>query len=108
MRFRVYYADGSHYDGETTEDAMNAPTMGALVVKQEAASNITGYSLRSSAFFCWEKRSQSWGGKDDHFGLSRYWATEGGAQKVLQGQEVPDEVYQNARAKAVDDGYLRK
>lgn len=107
MKFRVYYVDG-HYDGETTEDAMNAPTMGALVVKQEAPSNRIGYSIRSAAFFCWEKKHQCWGGKDDHFGLSRYWATEEGAQKVLQGQEVPDKIYQDARARAADDGYLRK
>ena len=108
MKFRIYYADGSHYDGETTKDAMGAPTMGALVVKQEAPSNITGYSLRSSAFFTWEKIPGRWGGKDDHFGLSRYWATEEGAQKVLQGQEVDDKLYQDTRARAVDDGYLTK
>lgn len=106
MKFRIYYEDGSVYDGETTEDAMNAPTMGPLVVKQEAPSNANGFSLMCCAFFTWHKKYGVWCGADDQYGLSRYWATEKGAQKVLQGQWVPDKVFQDARARAVDDEYL--
>ena len=112
MRFRIYYKDGTHYDGDGTKDAMNAPTMGAIVVKQEAPSNQNGFSLRCSTFFCWEKANKKlgiperWGGKDDIFGLSRYWATEEGEQKVLQGEEVDGRLFQDTKGRAIDDGYL--
>ncbi len=121
MKFRIYYKDGTHYDGDGTEDAMNAPTMGAIVVKQEAPNTVEGFHLRCSAFFCWEKATswtdengstygspERWGGKDDQFGLSRYWATEKGAQKVLQGEEVDCYLFQNTKGRAIDDGYLDK
>lgn len=112
MRFRIYYADGSTYDGNGTEDAMNAPTMGAIVVKQEAPSTVEGFHLRCSSFFCWEKADgrspERWGGKDDMFGLSRYWAMEQGAQKVLQGQEIDCAIFQNTKKIATEDGYLDK
>ncbi len=110
-RWRIYYADGSTYDGSTTEDAMAAPVWGALVLKAEAQSNAIGYSIRTATFFVWENYeglTPRWGAKDDLFGLSRYWNRQVGAQKVLVGEEVSDEIYQHARARAVDDGYLRK
>ncbi len=110
MKFRIYYKDGTHYDGDGTEDAMNTPTMGAVVVKQEAPCNSEGFALRNAAFFCWEKADgkspERWGGKDDMFGLSRYWATEEGAQKVLQGEEMDDYLFQRIKGQAIDDGYL--
>ena len=110
MRFRIYYKDGTHYDGDGDEDAMNAPTMGALVVKQEAPSNLNGFSLRTSSFFCWEKKTdispERWGGKDDMFGLSRYWSTEKGPQKVLQGEEVDGKLFKDTKGRAIEDGYL--
>ena len=114
MKFRIYYKDGTYYDGEGTEDAMNAPTMGALFLKQDAPCNVSGFSFRSPVFFCWEKVNKElgiperWGGKDDVFGLVRYWATEKGAQKVLQGEEIDDGLYQDMKAKAQNDGYLDK
>lgn len=108
MWFRVYYSDGSTYTGKTTEDAMNAPTMGALVVKHEAPCNTTGYAIRSATFFCWETYPPGegrWGAKDDLFGLCRYYQRQQGPQKVLIGEEVSDEIYQRARAQSIDDGY---
>ncbi len=114
MKFRIYYKDGTSYDGDGTRDAMRAPTMGAIVVKQEAPNTPEGFHLRCSAFICWEKANKKlgiperWGGKDDIFGLSRYWATEKGAQKVLQGEEVDCYLFQNMKARAIDDGYLDK
>ena len=111
-KFRIYYKDGSTFDGDGTADAMNAPTMGAVVVKQEAPSTVEGFHLRCSVFFCWEKADshspERWGGKDDQFGLSRYWATEKGAQKVLQGEEVDCDLFMNTKGRAIDDGYLDK
>ncbi len=114
MKFRIYYKDRSSFTGDGTEDAMQAPTMGAIIVKQEAPSNVEGFQLRCSTFFCWEKANKKlgiperWGGKDDLFGLSRYWATEEGAQKVLQGEELDDKFFQDMRAFALDDKYLDK
>ncbi len=113
--FRIYYEDGSIFEGEGTEDAMNAPTVGALVVKQEAPCNEIGWSIRSGTFFTWEKEvigewgsPERWGSKDDMVGLSTYYRKEKGAQKVLVGDEVSDEKYQKAKGRAVRDGYLNK
>ncbi len=109
--FRIYYSDGSTYDGATTDEAMNAPVMGALVVKEQAPSNVEGFSLRSATFFCWETypgNTERWGAKDDLFGLCQYYAGQVGPQKVLIGVEVDDRIYQEARRQAVGDGYLDK
>ncbi len=109
MWFRIYYSDGSTYDGNCTEEAYRAPAVGALLVKQEALCNTGGYSIRSATFFCWEtypKDTLRWGGKEDLFGLARYYARQQGPQKVLIGEEVDDVLYQDARARAGSDGYL--
>ncbi len=108
MWFRVYYADGTTFDGSGDDDAMAAPTMGALVVKHEAPCNATGHAIRSATFFCWETYPHGkgrWGGKDDLFGLCRYYQRQEGPQKVLIGEEVADEIYRRARAQAADDEY---
>lgn len=112
MPWRIYYSDGSTYDGDSTEEAMAAPTWGALVVKYYAPHNASGWALRTATFFCWETApgfpAERWGAKDDLFGLARYYARQIGPQKVLIGEEVDDKLYQDTRAKAIDDGYLDK
>jgi len=115
MRWRLYYADGREYDGESSEDAFAVPATGIQLMKQEADCP-RGYSLRHSAkFYCWEHIRMSdgpildecrWGTKNDIFGLMHYYMTHPGPQKVLIGIEIHDATYQAISSKAAKDGCL--
>lgn len=115
MKWRLYYGDGSTYSGESDEDAYNAPTISAVILKQEC-DNPRGYSLRHGCvFFCWERIQLSdgtilaegrWGGKNDLFGLSHYYHTHQGPQKVLVGIEIHDQTYHDMSKMADNDGCL--
>ena len=118
MKWRLYYGDGSVYDGETDADAFNAPTLNVVILKQEdkTPSNGRGYTLRhGSVFLTWERIVLSdgtvldesrWGGKDDVFGLMDYYGYHVGAQKVLPGREIHDETYKKICTIAASDGCL--
>ena len=115
MKWRLYYGDGSTYSGETDEDAYNAPCISAILLKQEA-DNPKGYTIRHGCtFFVWERimlsdgtvlKEGRWGGKNDIFGLSHYFHTHKGPQKVLIGIEIHDATYHEIHIKAVSEGCL--
>ena len=109
MRFRIYYGDGSTYDGETQADAFAAPVLDVQIVKQEA-DNERGFTLRhGSNFYCWEDRPVArWSGKGDVFGLQDYYGYQTGPQKVLIGREIYDDTYQEICRRAVADGPFEK
>jgi hypothetical protein len=119
MRWRLYYGDGSTHEGETDEDAFAAPSVNAILLKQEVKedpSNWRGYSIRHGCtFFCWERIMLSdgtvleegrWGGKSDIFGLMDYYSTHKGPQKVLIGREIHDDTYRKISKIASSDGCL--
>lgn len=105
LRWRIYYGEGSRYDGETEADAMAAPVLNVQLVKQEA-DNPRGYTLRHGCnFFCWERApAPRWSGKSDLFGLQDYYGYHEGAQKVLIGREIYDDAYQAICRRAVAEG----
>lgn len=113
MKWRLYYGNGDVYEGEGDADAFAAPCISAIILKQEC-DNPRGYSLRHGcAFFCWERIELSdgtileegrWGGKNDMIGLSHYWHTHLGPQKVLVGIEIHDETYHEISKIADNDG----
>lgn len=115
MKWRIYYGDGSTYDGESFEDAYNAPAVNAVILKQEA-DNWRGYSLRHGTyFFCWEHIVLSdgtvleegrWSSKNDLFGLMDYYTYHKGPQKVLIGREIHDATYHEISRIADNDGCL--
>lgn len=115
MRWRLYYGDGSTYEGESDADAFAAPTMSAIILKQEA-DNPRGYSIRHGCtFFVWERIGLSdgtileegrWGGKNDLIGLTHYWQTHQGPQKILVGIEIHDDTYHAISKIADTDGCL--
>ena len=108
-RWRIYYGDGSVYDGLDEEDAWNAPVkpslLGVQVLKQEA-NNERGFTLRHGCtFYCWENEPElRWAGHDDQMGLAQYFLSMIGPQKILLGRELYDETYQEICRKAVADG----
>ncbi len=114
MKWRIYYGDGSTYSGESDEDAFNAPTINVQVLKLEVSVNPNGYVIHHGmSFFCWEHIMRSdgtvlaecrWGGKSDIWGLSNYYHTHKGAQKVLMGIEIYSPTYQEICGKAIQDG----
>lgn len=115
MRWRLYYGNSDVVEGEGDEDAFFVPTMSVQVMKQEA-DNPRGYSLRHGCkWFCWERivlpggiltEEGRWGGKHDDVGLTYYYATHVGPQKVLVGIEIHDDTYHAISKKADNDGCL--
>lgn len=115
MRWRLYYGDGSTFEGSGDEDAFAAPCISAIILKQEA-DNPRGYTLRHSCtFFVWERimlsdgtilKEGRWGGKHDIFGLMHYFSTHQGPQKVLVGIEIHDDTYHTISKKSSSDGCL--
>ena len=105
MRFRIYYGDGSIYDGASQEDAFAALNLNVQLVKQEA-DNERGYTLRHGCnFYCWEDLPvPRWSGKGDVFGLMDYYGYQKGPQKVLIGREIYDDTYKEICRKAVEEG----
>ncbi len=118
MKWRLYYGDGSTYDGETAEDAYAAPTMNVVILKQEdkTPDNWRGFTIRHGAvFLCWQHITLSdgtildemcWSGKDDLIGLTDYWSYHKGAQKVLPGRNIYDQTYKELCKIAVSEGCL--
>ena len=109
VRWRIYYGDGSVYDGASDEDAYHAPVLNVQILKQEA-DNERGFTLRHGcSFFCWEdKPVPRWSGKSDVFGLQDYYSYKEGPQKVLIGREIYDETYQEICRQAVADGPFKE
>lgn len=115
MKWRLYYSDGSIYNGESDEEAYSVPSVGIQLVKQEC-DNPRGYTLRHTAnFYCWERIMRStgeildesrWGAKGDLFGLMNYYETQPGPQKVLVGIEIHDASYHDISRRAATDGCL--
>lgn len=117
MRWRIYYGDGSTYEGETLEDALAAPTTNAVILKQEChAPDIwRGYTLRHTfSFLVWENIIRSgdgvelpegrWGSKNDIFGLMDYFTYRKGPMKIVVGREIHDETFQALMKLTSQDG----
>lgn len=114
MKWRLYYGDGTTFDGESDDDAFKVPATGIILAKQDA-ENWRGYSIRRGTYFCWERICLSdgtvlddgrWGAKDDLFGLMDYYSTHRGPQKVLIGREIHDDVFIAISRVASGDGCL--
>ncbi len=118
MKWRLYYGNGSVFNGETEEEAFCVPTLNALILKQEVdtPSIPRGYTIRHSCVaFCWENIPLSdgtfsdetrWGGKSDWSGVFDYIGFRIGPQKIIIGREIHDETYQEISRLASSDGCL--
>ncbi len=118
MKYRVYYADGTTYDGDTQniEDVKNTPASRALIVKTETETR-PGFAMRYGCdFFGWCKLLKSdggwegkyyWSGMNDLIGLANYLYTmRGEMHKLLIGIEVADSHFQDVKDRALAEGCL--
>ena len=115
MRWRIYYGDGSTYEGDSDKDAFAAPCISAIILKQET-DNDRGYTRRNNPkYLVWERIGLSdgtileegrWGAKDDDIGLYNYFFTHVGPQKVLIGVEIHDDTFVDISRKVDSDGCL--
>lgn len=94
MDFRVYYADGTTYDG----DAMGAPALDALLIVEKDADH--GRRIVSGGdYFVWE------GGRwwaVDQVGMYTY-LVRTGPRRVLIGRMVSNEHYAETWRRAESD-----
>ncbi len=103
LKWRLYYSDGSTYDGNCEAHAMRAPRADVQMYKEQADHLHSGYSLRHGcAFVCW--MGNRWSCRNDATGWTDYLIHKDGPQKILIGREVYDDLYQAVGRQADLDG----
>lgn len=104
MRFRIYYEDGSTYEGYGFEDAINAPTMRVQVCVNDRPSGSKNYSLQHSKdAYVW-RDDGGWYGVDS-LGLHEYWFERGKAKyAVFGGTMARTEEFHSCLNRALDEG----
>ena len=89
LRFRIYYGDGSTYDGETDEDAFFAPATDVQVILQEDSDSPVGWKIVHGkdlrGHYCW--RDGVWY-LTDQSGYEDYLMCIPGPKKVLFGRSM--------------------
>jgi hypothetical protein len=94
VKWKIYYADGSTYAG----NAFDAPPTGVQVIAQHSDS-VGRNILCNHDYYWWEGR---WFG-GDLAGLILYLIEHKGAQKVILGKFVADDVFHERMKQAVED-----
>lgn len=97
IRFRVYYSDGTTFDGPVED----APGQGVIVVAQENP-DVGRELLHAKDYYVWDE--DQWNGVDT-YGLYDYLA-QLGWRKVLAGRTVKYATYSEVFDAAVNDDYL--
>lgn len=102
MRWRIYYGDGSIYEGETEADAMAAPTKSAQITSSEVPDSPRGRTLsHGSDYHCW--LGSYWSARDRD-GMIDYILHREGAQKIIMGRAIYDKTYKEICRKVLQDG----
>jgi hypothetical protein len=101
-RWRVYYDDGTTYDG----DVWTAPCDGVqvLVQRDDAAGDLyaVGRELLFDAdFYCWRVEAERWF-RCDLYGLFDYLRSPG-MKKIVAGRTAPRDAYKGALLRAQAD-----
>jgi hypothetical protein len=100
MRWRIYYGDGTHYDGP---DPYTAPTRNVQVIL--TANPDHGWDVCRYDDYYWHLPDlDSWGG-GDKFGLFDY-LIEPGPKRVLFGRTIANADFQAIFARACADQSL--
>lgn len=108
-RFRIYYGDGSAYQGSSDEDAYAAPSTDVQIIAQGDSDSPRGWSLifgkALHGYYCW--RNGRWFITDDA-GFWDYLLCLPGPKKVVFGRSMPrtvkfNEVMQRAKAEGLGD-----
>lgn len=92
MTFRVYYDDGSIYEG----DPFNAPGLGVICILD--ACHDQPHLHEKSDYYIWKFKENGWTGVDI-FGLFDY-LTHPGERKVLFGRTVDNDLFSRIRMRA--------
>ena len=105
-RFRIWYGDGSVYEGVGREDAFNAPTLDVQVILQAAEHLPKGYSVtHTKDVYSW-RDDGGWFGMDS-LGMHFYLAEQGIPKYCIFGRTMVDrrtfdEVLKRALAEGLD------
>ncbi len=118
MRWKIYYDDGSTCEGNTKEQAFAAPVKGVQLIKQEDQTLDPPYSTRHGhKWYTWERfrcsdpktipvKGWRWGAKYDDVGLADYLMHHEGAQKILIGREIHDQIFAEVMKRSKAEGCL--
>lgn len=94
MRYRIYYADGSTFDGSPS----GAPSLGVVCIVQPDPD--VGRHVLSGFDYYWPADGAWWGG--DLFGLFQY-LIEPGLKKVLFGRTISNRAFREILKAACED-----
>jgi hypothetical protein len=102
VRFRIYYDDGTTYDG----DPWMAPCDGVQIIVQKDDAAGDPYAvgrelLYDTDFYCWRVEQQQWF-KCDLYGMFDYLRAPG-PKKVLAGRTALRSAYKAAIVRAIQD-----
>lgn len=104
MKFRIYYGDGSTYEG----DPFLAPSDNVQVIAQEDVSSVKGWILMHGlltreGFYCWRADGYGW---DMHetAGFWDYLYHYRGPKHVIFGRTIPTAAFHDIIARAGCEG----
>lgn len=98
LLWKIIYRDGSTYS-DRDGSAFDAPPTGVQVIVQHSDS--VGRNLLNNHDYYWFEGGRWFGG--DLTGLLLYLIEHEGAQKIVLGKFVPDEVFHACMRQAVED-----
>ena len=84
MRFRIFYEDGSTFEGQGFDDAIKAPTMRVQVIANEALHKESGFALQHTKDAYVYRHDGGWFGVDA-LGLHEYLFEDGFAKYIIFG-----------------------
>lgn len=98
--FKVYYGDGSTYQGQGEDDVDCVPTSNVQVIIQSSKEH--GWQAMSDSHYYIWRFGRWWTVDMQGFGLFEY-LLEPGWKKVLFGRTLPTEEYQKIIQQAMSD-----
>jgi hypothetical protein len=101
--FRIYYDDGTTFEGKDEADAINAPACGVQIIAMENPAKSKGFGvLKSRDMYIW-KQDRFWA--CDESGFWDYMFHQQGNRIVLFGRTVDDDNYNKIAARAINEGF---
>jgi hypothetical protein len=102
MRFRIYYDDGSTFDGETEADAVNARAYGVIIIAMENPAKAKGFGvIKGRDMYIW-KHGRFWA--NDESGFYDYLFHHRGVRVVLFGRTIDEDAYNAICSRAMTEG----
>jgi hypothetical protein len=102
MKWRIYYADDSTYEGSTEKDAIKATAYGVEVIAIENSYRETGFGIVTGRDAYLYKDGRFWG--CDEAGIWDHLYFYPGIKVILFGRTIDTDDYDKLVARALKEG----